>query len=490
MGIMHFLLPSDLSGDAIRELARASVAGGQDTMPYPTTVQIGQGQMKVSRTVDESGFLLAPWPVESAGQLMVSSGTLMERVAPYQLPLELARGKVNQVRGQAADWRMGGLDVSDTLADQLRDMALGFSRAAVEQAMTQGQSALAGACAAADHLVRTYVNQVLEVRHQRLTQLDTALGCRLAPPLPILAPILPQACNSLVLLFPWNEIEPAESDYHWEAVDALVNWAVEQEVAVAGGPLIDFSGANLPHWLWCRERDLGSLAGYLCDFVETVLERYKDKVRTWQLTAAANAAQVLAVADEELLWLTVRLAEAARNVDPGLELVLGIAQPWGDYLSTQDHSHSPFVFADTIVRTGLKLAALDLELIMGIDARGTYCRDLLDTSRLLDLYALLGVPLQVTLGYPSAPGPDPQADSDLLVGGGHWRGGITPQVQADWAAAFAELALCKPYVRGVHWVHFEDAQRHLVPHCGLVDGDGNIKPALHRLRELRERHLK
>ncbi len=40
---------------------------------------------------------------------MALSATLMERLAPYHLPLELARGKINQVRGQAADWIMGGL---------------------------------------------------------------------------------------------------------------------------------------------------------------------------------------------------------------------------------------------------------------------------------------------------------------------------------------------------------------------------------------------
>ena len=39
---------------------------------------------------------------------------------------------------------------------------------------------------------------------------------------------------------------------------------------------------------------------------------------------------------------------------------------------------------------------------MGVTPRGSYCRDLLETSRILDLYALLGLPLRVTLGYPSS----------------------------------------------------------------------------------------
>ena len=52
-------------------------------------------------------------------------------------------------------------------------------------------------------------------------------------------------------------------------------------------------------------------------------------------------------------------------------------------------------------------------MVMGVTPRGSYCRDLLDASRVLDLYALLGMPLQVTLGYPSAGGADPLADPTL-----------------------------------------------------------------------------
>src|SRR5438132_347049 len=109
---------------------------------------------------------------------------------------------------------------------------------------------------------------------------------------------------------------------------------------------------------------------------------------------------------------------------------------------------------------------------------------------MLDFFTLLGLPLQVTLGYPSAPGVDPQADSDLNVGAGYWRGGFSPDVQADWALAVAGLAVCKPYVRAVHWVHARDAEPHLFPHCGLFDARGNAKPALRSLRALRDKHLR
>jgi hypothetical protein len=130
-----------------------------------------------------------------------------------------------------------------------------------------------------------------------------------------------------------------------------------------------------------------------------------------------------------------------------------------------------------------------VEIVMGVMPRGSYCRDLLEASRLIDLYALLGVPLRITLGYPSSSGPDPDADPDYRIDAGYWRRPFKTDVQADWAEAFATLALCKPGVQGVFWTHFSDAEPHQFPHCGLLDAQGAIKPALQRLRTLRAAHL-
>src|SRR5262249_13906394 len=160
--------------------------------------------------------------------------------------------------------------------------------------------------------------------------------------------------------------------------DALVDWALTEGLQVTGGPLLDMSGATLPKWLWRRERDLGCVAGCLCDFVETVIQRYRSRIRVWHLSAAINVSPILRVVVGELVWLALRLVEAARNVDPALELILGIAQPWGDYLAARPHTHSPFVFADDVIRRVPRLHSLELEFLAGLTPRGSYCRDLLD----------------------------------------------------------------------------------------------------------------
>src|SRR5262245_44811762 len=108
---MRFLLPTRMSADALEELEQTSVAGGQDNMPFSAEVSFQRGEMTVVRAQDESGNVLVPWHVEGAGLIMARTASLMESTQPYYLPLELVRGKLNQVRGQASDWVMGGLQM-------------------------------------------------------------------------------------------------------------------------------------------------------------------------------------------------------------------------------------------------------------------------------------------------------------------------------------------------------------------------------------------
>jgi hypothetical protein len=496
MGTITLLLPPDLSVDAANELEGSGMLGGQDSMPYAAQVAVEPDRLLVHRPIEDSGYVISPWQVNGAGLLMTATPTVIERAQPYQLQLELARGKVNQVRGQAADWLMGGLVMEPDLSELIRASTRAFAHAVSYlpslDASTHAQQALALACQAAEQLVQSYVSQVFQVRHGRYPRLDTLLGCRLNAAVPgsQATEALLGACNSVAVPFTWSEVEPAEADYNWGPYEEVLAWAESNTLPVLGGPVVDFATGRLPDWLWLWEGDISSLAGLMCSHVETVVKRYHDRIRSWQICTASNLAGILNLGEDELLWLTVRLVEAARQVDPQLELSVGIAQPWGDYMIHSDRMHSPFVFADTLIRSGLSLAALDLELVLGPSPRGSYCRDTLESSRLLDLYALLGVPLHVTLGYPSAGGADALADAEMTVNGGRWHGGFTAEVQGDWATAFAALALCKPAVRSVQWAHCADGARHAFPHCGVLDPDGNVKPVLARLRELRQQHLR
>src|SRR5437762_10748056 len=183
MGMVRFLLPARVNEDLRRELEHACMAGGPDNMPWPTEVRVDAKHLTLRRSVDESGALVVPWDVFGSGRLMGTTATLMERPEPYHLAVELARGKVNQLRCQAEEWRAGGLQTSPLLEELIREAGMAFARAATEPAMDQAgqqaQAALAAAYMAADELVKAYMDQVFQIRRQRQPVLATALGCRL-----------------------------------------------------------------------------------------------------------------------------------------------------------------------------------------------------------------------------------------------------------------------------------------------------------------------
>jgi hypothetical protein len=456
---------------------------------------VGKDQIVLKPPFEESTFLCEPWPIEQFGQLMCTTATLLPRPQPYSLLRELARGKLHQLRGQVWDWCTNGIPLAPSVKTELAEVNRMFARVALEQAPAQVEAeatrVLSRTFALAHEVTRTYVERVLEVSHKRTPRLFKHLSCRVGttPPSREQGELLGQACTSVTLPISWFAVEGQEAHYRWEETDRLVDWALAQGFDITAGPLIDFSAHRLPRWLWVWERDPLSMATFMCRFVEAAVRRYRSRIQRWLLTRNSNVASVLNLSEDDMLGVTQRLVETARQAGSGLELIVGIAQPWGEYLIDRSNRYTPVDFADELTRSRLGLSRIDLEIVMGVTPGGSYCRDLMELSRLLDAYAWLGVGLHVTLGYPSSPDKDPQADTEQRVPMGWWREGVSPETQADWIADFAPLALCKPFVHQLTWTHLSDADRHHFPHCGLLDSQQRPKPALQALARLRQEHL-
>lgn len=498
MGSMSFLLPNPLPGAAPATLADACIKSAvrfYDQTPVPTAVQLTDDALVLTRTQNDSGALTVPWPVEPFGSVVVSTATVRERPEPYRLLVELARGKLNQLRGQLHEWHAIGLQTAPQFDRELVEATRLFGRASLTESGPEADELAARALAQthrlADALTREYVEQLCATRHHTDGPLNTRLAARYTrAPHGAALEAYTGAFNAAAVAFRWRDVEPSESQYDWAAADAAVAAAAAAGLPVTIGPLIDLAPGTLPDWAVGWEADLPGLAAFMCDYVETAVNRYKGDVRRWVVCAGFNQADAYGLVDDDRLRLAYRLYEAVAHVDPNLDLVLSIAQPWGDYLVNEDQTISPITFPDDLVRAGVRLSALELELRAGVRPRGSYTRDLLDTFRLLDTFSMLGLPLEVALGLPSTAGDDPgAADHRQSLWRPAWRGGPSPDAQAEWGATVARLALALPQVRAVTWDHWSDADPHVTPHGGLLDAQGNPKPLLARLSALRNAHL-
>lgn len=484
MGVMRFLVqPAETLSDW-PEVHRAYLSG-VDQSVWPTRIEIDGNQILCRRQASDSGKLHVAWPVPGFGRPILTTSSLPERDEPYLLALELARGKIVQVRNQLATWQAAGMAIPPDFQAAHSEAQRQFARATVSQDDPLGSSRLAlesltRACEAADLLTRSYTRQRLESRHRQYPRLPTVLGCSLGEMLPdadTAEKFLP-AFNSANVSVDWKTIEPVEGQYHWEAFDAQVEWCRQNGIVMRGGPLIDVSPDGLPRWLWQWEHDFWNLQSFVCDFVETAVGRYRGKIRIWEVAARMNTGGALALNEEQRLTLIAKTLEVARQVDEESQFLVRIDQPWGEYQARGQHKLSPMYFADALIRAGLGLSAMALEIAVGYAPRGSASRDLLDFSRLMDQWSGLGIPLQVVLAFPSATAHDDRVTTDLEVEPGSWRQTPDEAAQARWLDDYLPLLMAKPSVVGISWSHFSDAQPHRFPHAGLLRPDGTPKPAL------------
>ncbi len=494
MGLIRFAVHPALLIDDWPEVYRGYLTGA-DGRVFSTRIEIDGGIIGCRRTSSESSKFHVAWPVLGFGRPVVATASLPERDEPYLLPVELARGKIVQVRNQASQWELSGMRVPPEFAEPSRLAHRAFAKAAScqerpEEASQLANEALHFACAAAEILTHGYAEQALLGRLQRFGGLPASIGCELqgSIPNPDANELFAAAFNSATIAVPWGKIEAIEGEYDWGPSDRQLEWCEQQKLMVRGGPLIDLGPEGLPPWLARWEHDIFNLQSFVCDFVETAISRYVGRIRIWEVAARLNTGGALALTEESRLTLAARVLDVARQVDEEAQLLIRVDQPWGDYQARGQHRLSPLQLVDALLRSGVGLAGVNLELAVGYLPRGSAHRDLLDISRLIDSWSVLGVPIHATLACPSSSDDDALAGPEWEVEPRMWARPIDKEGQAEWVDHVLELLLAKPSIAGVSLTHFDDGDPHLFPQAGLLPTDGTPKPALERIIAQRQRH--
>lgn len=491
MGVIRFRLPANDLNQRLSD-CRAAYFTGLDRTPGQLKAEFRNGLMSCHRESNESGRLFVPWRIDGYGTPIVGTATLSERTAPYNLAVELARGKLNEVRNQLADWRQLGLSVSDELREILGRAQRAFIRAATgrhqpEAVFSAAQESLEAAFAAGNLLIDSYTSQVLHNRLASLPKLPTNLGCVLDVD-PGSLPAANQwgsAFNFCQVAIPWNVLAPSEGRYRWDLVDAQLAWCRQQKLPVEAGPLVDFRARALPDWIWLWEGDFETINGLVSDFVRQAVQRYKGKVPIWHVVHRPASHEILGLTEEEQIRIAARAIQIARHADPSAQFTMGVDRPWSEWMGSSPFQLGPLHLADYLNRADIGLGGIAVEIAPGYSDPGSHLRDLFEFSKLLDLYSLLSLPLHIWLVFPSSTAVDPLADPLVRVESKQWPSPPDEALQASWASKWLALAVAKPFVRSVSWLQADDGFPHLYPNGGLFRADHTEKPVLNCFRTLR-----
>jgi len=515
MGQMRFTVdpPDRLTEDR----AAAAFLAGIDRVPWRTRVSVEQGvgaaggpgsdarggakQLVLERPISDSGCLNLPWPVEPFGELMLATSSLRERDEPYLLPLELARGTLYRAREQLADWRAARLAVPAAVEKAFEGARHTFAQAAVSQqdrtrCGAVAEQSIRQTLEAAQTLVAAYVEQSITIRRRGGGRLSSLLGVDLGENL------LDEAVGSAVLRgfnmacvpLRWRAVEGVEGTRRFAVPDRQIQWCRRHGLKCFAGPLLRFHPAALPDWLALWEGDVENVVDCLTEFIETIIRRYRGKVDAWVAAAQIATGDVLGLGEQEKLNITARVLELLQRGDPGCPRLIAFDEPWADYMGRRDADLPPLHMADALLRAGLDISGIVLEINVGRPPAAQWPRPAFETGRLLDLWSGLGVPIYVSISAPSDPVPDPRArrgtaappPSGIATSPGRW----SPRAQQAWAAHHVPLMLAKPNVKGVVWNRLLDSAPGESQPVGLFDEASKPKPALRTLAALRRTHLK
>jgi hypothetical protein len=463
---------------------------GMERTPWLAQVERDDDELVLERDVDDSGCVTVPWHVDGHGVLALTTGTLIERWEPYHLPLELARGTLNLLRTQLHEWQAAGVTVPDEVHRLVQQAQAQFSRAVVQPREDEGRAAgesLRSALDAGQLLAAAYTDQVIASRRRSAGRLPSILGGEFANAglNTATARWFLAAFNVAWVPVYWRDVEAVEGEFDWSDCDRRLEWCRAQGIRICLGPLLQLDARGLPDWVYLWEDDFDSMSAAAEQFVEAAVRRYRGQVDLWHCAAKANTAQTLKFTDEERLRLVAWIVCRIRQLDPEHPHVVGIDQPLGEYLGHRATDLSPLQFADALVRAGIDLKAILLEMNFACCHGGTLPRSELDLNRQLDLWSGFGLPLLVGISLPSGDGADAKARQKPVSQGNASPAAWSLARQQGWAARYVPLLLAKPGIYGVLWNQFEDARPHEFPHAGLVAPQGQAKPALRTLAALR-----
>jgi GH35 family endo-1,4-beta-xylanase len=458
---------------------------GPDDLALPGKVAFRDGVIACRRPGKEAAALCLQHDAGRMGRLMLQTCLLPDREEPYHLAVELARHRIKMFIAKSEEWQMFDLASDHPAMTRWEEARKLFTTALTADdpmhAEAAASKALARAIDATERLAMAHAEILLHKRFGSRAATSAALGVRVWPGRDgkQLREFIAANFDVVVLPLRWRELEVEEGVYDWGPVDRWMEWAKAEGKPIIAGPLLDFSKAALPEWMYVWQHDYDTCRDLVYDYMSRVVERYRGVVGMWNIGSGLNVNDNFTFTPPQMLDLARTASLLVRQFRKGARTMIELRQPFGEHCAVQADSMPPLAFVDRLLQEGIKFDALGVQFLFGSGDSGRASRDLMQMSSFLDRLFMLEIPVLVSaLGVPSA-------GSDAA--GGWWHQAWSPEVQAKWVGPAFVLAMSKPYVESVFWTDLYDHPDALVAGAGLITDEGRPKPALARLVGARRR---
>lgn len=474
VGTLRLMVPDEIVGS--RRIMATLHMIRFDSMPWPCRMERDQRLVTLHRIVNHSGQVCIAYPLPEFGELVLRTGTLPERAAPYSLPLELARGTCDRLRTQIGMWQDAGLNVAPSIAECAARSVAALAEAVNHQSDFDRQTELShesigfGLRGIFD-LCRQFTREVAALRRDE-SEPKTKLGVRVSSDvipdhwLDLLGPEFRFVCVS----DPANSAEPPSTPRLGTA--DIVSQAVIDRRKTMIGPIWDTGKSGLPEEINEITHFDAKRVAARAHFVHK-LNQIQEQPDWLYVASGLNGIGHKFLSYPQQMQLVVELLQTVEEFNRQVPVLLSFDHPWSERLAWSVGGSQGLQIADILLRQDVRISGLGLEINLDYWPHGSLPRDPLQWLEIIDGWAQFGLPLFLLVRAPTGSSDPDSGQQDTSVG---IRNSFTTEQQTSYLETVVAVALSRPYVQAVLWNEWRDDPTGTFPCAGLFDQADRRKP--------------
>ncbi len=292
---------------------------------------------------------------------------------------------------------------------------------------------------------------------------DLLLGCnfaRFTTPNARYAKFFAQAFDFATLPFyPYRTVPNGRGQYEYGYIDTCLDFLNQNHIKAKGHPLW-FGHENVnPKWLFGQSFDALQKDAYdiACHHVKT----YAGRVDVWDaMNEAHDWANCFELTQPQLIELTRTTCKALKEANPDAQSIVNICLPFAEYAAGRyvcygalpEIVRSPMGYLKALLEAGVEFDVTGIQLYFP-------ARDMVQISRMLDVFKTLGKPIHITemgvCGGTRQKGTQNGSNwPQLSMSEGTWHGTWNESTQADWMEQFYTLAASREEIKALTWWDF------------------------------------
>ena len=451
--------------------ARTVHVVGLDGIPWPCRGSKQENLLIINRNRDESGKVFVAYPFGKYGELTIATGTLPESDKPYDLVTELARGTLNRLRNQTSIWQEGGLQISDEVVSLTAAAVEKLSHSIMCDASdtaskdSSGAESLELAMDCVFELSRNFGGKISIFRAQRKEFAKFWFAG---------SGVIPD--QAVPDTFSCWEVPPSPSPDDFEST----------KLPMIYGPFLDASSGGTSAGYDLLEPEFEprrrKLLSYCQSAVEAMEQVPENNVSILHAVSGLNGTGHRNMSFPQQMQLATDIFSALEKLKKNLPIMASFDFPWAERLASSVGGTHPLQIADSLLRQGLQISYVGLEINLDYWPAGSVTRDPLQWIDLIDVWSQLGLPLVLLVRIPqmeTAKTPEQPAtvttDDDTHRFANIVRGNLNDAQRCLMLDTVLPMMIARPNVHGVIWRQWQDADDQRYPMGGLMDPSSNKK---------------